>query len=144
MQRRRWLRWLRRRNWYRYLRITATRAYTAIGPKRTILGLFAVLAGGVLNVDLGFAVAVLVAILFALQWLVLTPAEMWNEAARAQSKDQPVSPHIVVQSGATYIEQFYEAGEVSSSDGTAVPSRSAPRSPRRSKRDPQLRLPWQE
>jgi hypothetical protein len=101
----------------------------AIGPKRTILGLLAAVAGGVLNVDLGFAVTVLVAILFLVQWLVLTPSEMWDESKHVEHKD--ATSVTYVQAGGTYIKEFYGPDAT----GTAGP-RTTPRTARKPKGGP--------
>lgn len=138
-RRRKWLRWLRRRRDYRYLRATGIRAWAAIGPKRTIYGLLAAVAGGVLNVDFGFAVTVFIAALFAYQWLVLTPSEMWDESERerkdhAKAKEPAPATVVHVHPGATYVGSQTITPEAVSSSGFA--SREGPRSPRTSKRDP--------
>lgn len=131
-RRRKWVRFVQRRRWYRYLRAAAIRAWAAIGPQRTIMGLFAAVASGVLNVDLGFAVTVLIAILFLIQWLVLTPSKMWDEA-KEQEKDPDAKTVVHYHAPVTYVGQIVSPESVSSTDGI---NRAAPRSRRKSRRDP--------
>lgn len=94
------------------------------------------MAGGVLNVDLGFAVTALSGFLFLIYWLVLVPAEMWDEAKPTTSVESDAKTVVHVHPGATYVgSQVITSEGVSGTAGVA--NRSAPRSPRKSKRDPQ-------
>jgi hypothetical protein len=96
------------------------------------MGLFAAMAGGVLNVDVGFAVTVLITILFLVQWLVLTPAQMWDESKLDKDADAKTVVHY--HGDVTYVGQIVSPEGVSGTAGSAT--RSGPRSRRMSKRGP--------
>ncbi len=119
--------------WVRYLRETGSKAQSAIGPFRFVAGIAATVGGFVLNVDLGTAVGVFVLVVFLVEWLVLTPAKLWD----ANKTPRPPTSIIgSVEAGGVVNVYVQGDGVGGPSATTTTPNRAVRRSRRTSKHDP--------